>query len=427
MNTLQQFVQQGYESLLHYSQDVSITLLHPKSRYRSMIIARLFEQHPIPVFYYAMSSKDVNLSAFLFSFMHDMMEQAPDFGDNLSDYTNRLAETPMDTLLTAFLADLDLLSAQDYCLILDEYDISESAQDIQAFLQQALVELPSQCRVIINSRTLPRLPWTALVARHKAAILADEQLVDHDPYQIEQSGTLGELHVRCLGAGGITKNGVPIDSWEGHLPRLLLIFALEQPIVTRREICQAFWPNLDSDQAVNVFHVTKRRLHKALGFDALVHRDGYYQVNPELRIVYDVMNFVSALVHGRHAESQADALAAWEQALELYSGPFLKGHTEAWVQEQRTAYQAGYLEAAMSIAEVRLQAGRAEQALRLLVNAGQENQDYEPIHHEIMKLYTQLGRRSEAAAHYQSLVETMRERSQGLSDETHQLYQELMA
>ena len=53
-------------------------------------------------------------------------------------------------------------------------------------------------------------------------------------------------------------------------------------MVTRADICQAFWPELPLDQAVNVFHVTKRRLHKALGFDVLVHEGGHYRVNPAL-------------------------------------------------------------------------------------------------------------------------------------------------
>ncbi|MFP4321786.1 MAG: BTAD domain-containing putative transcriptional regulator [Anaerolineales bacterium] len=428
MTTLQTFVQDGYEALLHYSRDVDVTLLHPHSRYRSMIVARLFEQKPKQVFYYAMGPQDVNLSAFLFGFVHDMLEQQPQFGQHINQYSNRFDEIAFDELLEAFLADLAELSEQAFFLVLDEYDVSEHAQDVQSFLQQVLLHLPEHCRVIINSRSLPRLPWVALIARRKAAILSDSRLVDHDPYQIEQTEhAIANLHVQCLGPGNIWKDDVRIESWEGHLPRLLLIFALERPVVTRSEICRAFWPNLDNDQAVNVFHVTKRRLHKALGFDALVHQNGYYQINPEANVTYDVMNFVGSLVHGRHAESSGDALAAWEQALDIYSGPFLQGHAEDWIREQREAYQAGYLEAAMALANARLQNGRHEQALRLLIHAGQENGDYEPIHQEIMKLYAQLGRRSEVASHYQTLAENMQERGLKPSEETHQLYNELMA
>ena len=51
----------------------------------------------------------------------------------------------------------------------------------------------------------------------------------------------------------------------------------------------------------------------------------------------------------------------------------------------------------------------------------------EPLHREIMKLYASLGRRSEAASHYQMLVENLKDRGQTPSEETRQLYQELMS
>lgn len=421
---LQAIVRQSYETLLQHIGTEQIILLHPKSRYRSMVIARLLAEPPKPIFYYAMGPYDVNLNAFISGFIHDLAEQVPTFGRHLSQFDFEKASPPR--LLESFLADVAELSSEPFFLILDEYDASESVNDVQSFWEQVLLRLPENCQVLINSRTMPRLPWIALIAQRKAAIVDENGLALHGLYRTTNGDSLAELTVRCLGPNSIDKNKVPISEWEGHLPRLLFVFGLERPVVTRTEICQAFWPNLDTDQAVNVFHVTKRRLHKALGFDALVHHDGYYQVNPQAIVHYDVMEFVSALVEARHTEGDA-AVAAWQKVTDLYQGPFLKGHSDAWILQQRQAYQAGYLEALMALAQIRVKAGRADHALRILIQASSDNADYELLHCEIMKLYAMLGRRSEAASHYQFLLEILRQRGLAPSPTTQQLYQELMA
>jgi DNA-binding SARP family transcriptional activator len=184
---------------------------------------------------------------------------------------------------------------------------------------------------------------------------------------------------------------------------------------------------LESDQAVNVFHVTKRRLHKALGFDVLVHQEGYYQINPEAGVEYDIERFATALVKGRQALTPAEGLPYWQATAELYKGPFLQGHTEAWIKERRADFQAGYLEAMTNIAKVRLEEGREEQALALLLRAAGEDDLYEPVHREIMQLYARLGRRSEAAGHYHKLVEALRSNGLQPSAQTQALYHDIIA
>jgi DNA-binding SARP family transcriptional activator len=423
---LQSLVEDSYDLLLQQAEEAKIVLLHPQSRYRSMVVAKLLADAPCSVFYYSMGPYDVNVVSFLSGFCHDLADQHPTFGRHLNQLGVENEQHDSNALLDALYHDLSELSEDRYFLVLDEYDASENADDVQEFLEKMILNLPANCQVVINSRTLPRLPWVALIAAHQAVILKDSEIISDDPYQIQREGNLATLHVQSLGPGLIIKDNEPIDEWEGHLPRLLFIFALERPVVTRAEICQAFWPNLDNDQAVNVFHVTKRRLHKALGFDALVHQDGYYMVNPQVSIRYDVVEFVNALVRGRTLNG-TEAAQAWQQAIDLYRGPFLQGHTDHWVVQQRQAYKSGYLEAMMAIASLRLEADRPEHALRILLQATAENEDYEELHREIMRIYAGLGRRSEAAAHYQSLVENLKHRGMQPEQQTLALYEKLMS
>lgn len=414
-------IQQIYETLIASLENSRAVLLHPNSRYRSTIVARLINSTDHKVFYYALGPDDISVPSFLAGITHDVANQNPMFGRHINmlepeDYNNP------EKLLETFIRDLSELDAEPYILVLDEYDRGDVADDIQWFIERLIARLPDHCRIVINSRTLPRLPWVAMIAEGRALILEDDRLIRENFYEIRGRGRQ-LLEVYSLGPGFVLYNDKPIDTWEGHLPRLLFFFALDRPVITRSEICQAFWPELDTDQAVNVFHVTKRRLHKALDLDVLVHLDGYYRINPELDIDYDVMHFATRLMEGRDANN-AERMAAWQKAIDLYRGPFLQGHNDRWILDRRADFQAGYLQALSEMAQYRLDEGRPEQALALFQRAVNENNKREDLHRQIMRLYTSLGRRSEAAAHYQKMVHDLKDK---VASETRAVYEEIMA
>ncbi len=421
---LSTLVDQAFEVFQEQSPSARVILLHPRSRYRSVLVARLINMPNFRVLYYAMGQDDINLSSFLSGITHDLANQHPTFGRHINILPPEAYEN-LGTVADAFARDLQEISVEPFYLILDEYDRSDSADDIQCFIEKLISRLPDNCRLVINSRTLPRLPWVSLIAQKHAVLLEDSQVIRQNFYQAETVGQ-NKLEVYALGPGYVLMNGQAINTWEGHLPRLLFFFALDRPIITRSEICQAFWPELDNDQAVNVFHVTKRRLHKALDMDVLVHDGGYYRINPELDIHYDVIDFVEALMEGR-SEISANRAAAWQRAIELYRGPFLQGHTDAWIISRRHDFQAGYMEALTEMAYIRLAEDRPEQALGLFQRALVEDPLREPIHREIMQLYARLGRRSEAAAHYLRLVEDLKKEGRAPSPETQSVYKDIMA
>jgi DNA-binding SARP family transcriptional activator len=371
-----------------------------------------------------MGPDDINVQSFLTGITHDLANQHPTFGRHTNILPQNAYEN-FDLLLKTFAQDLAEIADEPYLLILDEYDRSDSADDIQMFVEKLVAYLPDNCRLVINSRTLPRLPWVSLIAQRRAVLLEDDKLIRHDFYEIETEGK-NKLDVFALGPGYVLMNGKTIDTWEGHLPRLLFFFALDRPIITRSEICQAFWPELDTDQAVNVFHVTKRRLHKALDMDVLVHDGGYYRVNPELAIHYDVMDFVGALMEGRDEEN-TNRVGAWAKAIEIYRGPFLQGHTDSWIVDRRNDFRAGYLEALTEMAHVRLGEERLEHALGLFQRALAEDFSRENVHRDVMKLYAKMGRRSEAAAHYQKLIEEFKKEGFEPSPDTSAVYKDIMS
>ncbi|MCC7206378.1 MAG: hypothetical protein IT323_03675 [Anaerolineae bacterium] len=416
-----------YRSFQENAQDARVILLHARSRYRTALLSRLLSDMDMRVFYYAMSSNDVDVRSFLAGFTHDLAEQVPTFGAHVNQIG--LDASDPAALLDAFVADLEELADQLSLLVLDEFDRADIGDDLQMFLEMLIEALPPHVKLVISGRGLPRLPWMSFIAQRKAVMLRDNEIVAGDFYENQSAGK-PRLEVRALGPGSVVLDGDGVDSWEGHLPRLLFFFALERPFVTRSEICQAFWPELNNDQAVNVFHVTKRRLHKALdslGLDVLIHENSYYRVNPELSIHYDIVDFVGALVEGRQAQDNAARVAAWQRAIELHQRPFLQGHTEGWIVRRRQEYQMGYIEALTGMATARLEENRPEHALTLLQKAVAEDPRRQDLHRRVMQLYADLGRRSEAASHYQRLQETLKEQRTSLEPETVSLYRELMS
>jgi DNA-binding SARP family transcriptional activator len=419
---LQDMIDRVYNTLLAYSPDARLILLHPRSRYRSVLVAHLAHMPGLKVFYYALGPDDINLQSFLNGITHDIADQHPTFGRHL----NMLApdEQQFETLLTTFAQDINEISTDPFIIILDEYDRADGADDVQNFIEKLASYLPENGRIVINSRTLPRLSWISLTAKRRAVLLEDERLLTQNFFGNQGSGSQ-TLEVFALGPGFVLLNDTMIDTWEGHLPRLLFFFALERPVITRSEICEAFWPELDTEQAVNVFHVTKRRLHKALNMDVLVHEDGYYRINPDLDVYYDAMSFVTHLIDGRNHDN-ADRIGAYQQAVELYRGRFLQGHTDPWISLRRADYQAGFLEALIEIANFRMQQ-RPEMALGLFQRAVGEDNKREDLHREIMRLFVQLGRRSEAAAHYQRLCDDAPKEGWAVSSDTQAVYRDIMS
>lgn len=416
-----------YQALLEQAGRTPVLLLHPRSKFRSIQVAMLVNDDSTTCYYYALGIDDVNLKAFIENLSREMLNQHSTFGR----YLNMLPasvyddfEANVDEVMDKFVKELNELSDKEYLFVLDEYDRSDTADDIHRFVEHLADRLPANCHLVLNSRSLPRLPWVSMVAKRRAALLLDDQLIEEDFYGNKGNAEF-DLEVFALGPGNVNYHGEKIQSWEGHLPRLLFFFTLDKPVVTRSEICAAFWPDLSIDQAVNVFHVTKRRLHKALGIDVLVHNESHYQVNPEFSVYYDVLDFVETLVRGRNPNT-ANPFEAWEHAAKLYRGPFLQGHNDSWIEERRTAFRTGYLEALTAMAQGFIQKDRKEQALKLYQQALDE--DYfsqQSIHRDIMKLYADLGRRSEAVAHYQQLEKNFADNGMKIAGETEAVYKSI--
>jgi DNA-binding SARP family transcriptional activator len=432
MSKLHELLQKSYDAFVEETKKSRLILLHHESRLRSMLVAKLMNSSDFDTFYYAIGPDDVNLKSFINGITNGLVYQHVTFGRHVNVLPPAALENPIayfDLVLEALVADISELSSSNFLLILDEYDMSDRADEVQRFVERLSSRFPAHGRLVLNGRTLPRLPWLAMFAQDRVSILRDDALITNNLYgnPNEDREKDSVIQVYTVGPGLVIVDGVYIDTWEGHLPRLLFFFGLDRPFVTRSEICDAFWPELDVEQAVNVFHVTKRRLHKALDADVLIHEDGYYQINPELPIYYDALEFVDALIASRLTDDIEVKMEKWGRVAELYRGTYLKGHDDTWILERRDEFRDGYIEALMGLSSVWRVRGRQELALSLLQKASRLDLYREDVHRELMSLFVELSRRGEAAAHYKQIGALLKAEKRAFSPDLEAFYHGLIS
>ncbi len=419
------FVQKQVENLSQENQsftqsvvEYSVVLLHPHYTYRSLLVAHLLDDTSQKNFVYNFSPHDTLLSAFLGRFIREMAQQTPLFGRYFNEQSMQKLEQG-GTILEAvhsFAQELEALSDTPYVLLFEAFDYAEVSDDIYPFIVLLAYHIPPQCTIVINARTMPRMPWLALVASERATIFNPE-------YALVKENTPHDIQVFGLGDGKVSVDGVMIRRWEGHLPKLLLFYALDRPTVTRTEICNALWKNLETEQATNVFHVTKRRLHKALQRDVLIHQNHIYRPNPQLNIGYDVAEFVAYLIAGKDL-SHPQAQHYNEQAIGLYGGDFLQGHEDAWILKSRYAFHQGYVSALNRLAQLLQQKQDYSQAIQYYQQALSQDVLRQDIHRHLLGCYIAYSRIDDAKNHCQYLRQLFQSNEWLIDLETQALMQD---
>jgi DNA-binding SARP family transcriptional activator len=161
-----------------------------------------------------------------------------------------------------------------------------------------------------------------------------------------------DWRVTCLGSFQLSCGGrvpPPCSSRRGWG---ILQYLLVRPghVATRDTLIEAFWPGAEPYAGAHslqmAIHAVRRALRgcgPAASDDAILFRDGQYGLNPALIIDLDVERFRAASERGRKSAAAGQleaARRAFEEALDLYGGPFLpeSSHDE-WAEPHRVALQ----------------------------------------------------------------------------------------
>ncbi len=230
---------------------------------------------------------------------------------------------------------------------------------------------------------------------------------------------LGDL----AAAGGMLR-------WRTQKAQELFAFLLHQQghWVTKDDILETLWPQLDLDKATTQLHTSVYQVRKVLkqwGVNAFIEyaHDSYRLT--KLGFATDVDLFI----RGTHV-IQVTTEREWQQlehALSLYQGDYLEEHDYFWAKPVREELRRKFIHGSLSAAAYELQSGRERQALQRLFPLKAKEPYSDDICRSIMRAYHAQGNQAAVASHYLDFVSLIEAELDAKPEaETIRLYNELM-
>ena len=214
------------------------------------------------------------------------------------------------------------------------------------------------------------------------------------------------FRLSALARFALSGPGGAVDLPNKKLAGLLAYLACTAPVPQSREKLETLlWGSHFQTQARQNLRQALFRLRRALGPDALISEGDKVALAPDV-IDCDAVRLRDLFVEGSRA-----SLAA---AADLYQDRFLCDINIAeeawtdWLAAERTRLERLALDAMVRHAEQTLQAGDAEQALKVASRAIVVNALREDAHRLIIQALAAAGRKPEALKHYQDLVALLR-------------------
>jgi DNA-binding SARP family transcriptional activator len=391
------------DDVLALVKNYQILLFSPRLRNRNALLAQFI---PTPgAYYYTLSPEDTTLPQLLQGLAHGLQDISHDFGSEVTQALGQRKTKPAD-FADALLADLKRAKPAPAYLILDGLDVLDLNADTVAFFQRLCDALPRTLHLIINSRILSYDPWLSLVHAGKAFVIGEENALGGGIFDPHEQRT-HHLEVYSFSTGSVFVDGIPIDSWDGPLPRNLFFYFIDHPMVTRDEIFETFWPELNTKEATNVFHVTKRKVSERLGFELTAYAGGFYRPSKQMKLHYDVAHFEENYQLGQKATADLSVIETWYKAIRLYRNEFLHNFDMPWINERREHLKLEYVEALVNVARIYKALNKLDDAIHYYLRSLRQVPTREDIHRELMTLYEQKGERHKALSQYQALKEIL--------------------
>lgn len=389
------------ETFTAQAEGFPLILLAPRLRNRNALMA-WFLRNASEAAFYALTPADADLESFLNGLIAGLSEAYAKFGKQTAQALAEHREP--DELADALIADLGKIKPRLKYLLLDNFDFLGSSASVQAFFDLLVKTLPSGTQLVINSRHLAYGAWSGLVRSHHAIVMGDERTLDGGIFAPDKPDT-PHLEVYGLAGGNVYVNGVPLNTWDGPLPRNLFYYFVDHPMVTRDEIFETFWPELPTKEATNVFHVTKRKISERLGYELTAYAGGFYRPSGQMTVHYDVARF-EQVVESSKIKPPEDPLV-WYRAIQLYRSPFLNHIDMPWIMRRREELRMAYAEALIGVGRLYRALGEDEHAISYYLRALREVPQREDIHRDLMSLYSEHHEIGKAVAQYSLLCEIL--------------------
>jgi ATP/maltotriose-dependent transcriptional regulator MalT/DNA-binding SARP family transcriptional activator len=226
------------------------------------------------------------------------------------------------------------------------------------------------------------------------------------------------IHVSSLNEGAVYINGRRISprAWSSVGAKALFYFIVDQKRVRKSEIALEFWPDFSTGKVNSNFHATLWRVRKGLEIKNLIaFVDDYYQINPEVDLIYDVDEFEQVL--GKINKSEIDSperRAYSRQALEIYHNDFLPEIDMGWADERRRELQNSFLRILVDLGEMTYTRKNYSEALEIFQRAIEIEPFRDDIHLWVLRCLVGMGDFQLAKKHYHEYTFTL-QKELGLS------------
>lgn len=418
----------SFESFRESSKGKKVILLYPWTNHRNIFLSYFLDDLNEGLLYYRIPERTTGLTQWLRGLLDEIRHVASGFGGALE---LKLASDTASEIGEALAADIGALELERVVLYIDELDRISQDEEFRQFMNAVIANLPDKAQLVINSRLLTYDPWISWVNRDEVVVLGTEHRSSNLLFA-KQTILKPQLEVYAFGRGHAISNGREISSWDGALPRNLFFYFVDNPLVTRDQIFDIFWPKLSVRDATNVFHVTKRKITERISiyvddgnnYELTNYSTGFYVPSDKIVRHYDVADFEQAmegalLSHDDHARE-----LLFLRAIEIYKAPFLHPVRLPWVEARRNQLKSMYAEALIGMGRLKSDQGAWAEALGYYARALKEVPQREDIHRGVMQMYINLGRNADARQQY-TLLERLLKRKLGVkpSGETQALLQ----
>lgn len=238
------------------------------------------------------------------------------------------------------------------------------------------------------------------------------------------------LRVFALGQTRVYRGDalLTISDWNYAKARELFFYLLTHKAATREQIGLEFWPDASAEQVRKRLSVALAHARNALGreHDWIVLTDGRYhlaamlETAPDPRLAqthtywFDVDLF-EAKVRAANKLRQSNGarqqiVTLLEEAISLYQGDFCEEFIEGtWSQARRTTLARAYLDALLTLGIMHVEAEHYTQAIAAYQKALGQDPFLEEAHHELIRCYGRIGKRSQALRQFETLTAAMAE------------------
>jgi ATP/maltotriose-dependent transcriptional regulator MalT/DNA-binding SARP family transcriptional activator len=216
------------------------------------------------------------------------------------------------------------------------------------------------------------------------------------------------LNICALGTIQVTLNGkkISLADWQTRETRDLFFFFLQEDTATKEQVASAFWPDISPSRLKMRFKTGIYRLRQAIGQDTILFDGEHYRFNRSMDYEYDVEIFRD-LVRQANITTGDNSAELLNKAISLVKGSYLAEIDANWVDQVRAQLEVTYHDSLLRLAEIRLKAGQAEQALEVCRTALRSNPLMEEAYRLAMRAYAYLGDRVAIARTYQTCRATL--------------------